>query len=99
LSLLGVIFAPEILSVIAPDMQESTALMSATLLRIMFPLIVFAAASYTLVGVLQSCGRFIAPAFISAVSNILVIVYFLFLNDTQFLYQYMDWVVDFYTRY
>ncbi len=81
LSLFGVIFAPQILSVIAPDMLESTALISATLLRVMFPLIVFAAASYTLVGVLQSCGKFIAPAFISAVSNILVIIYFLFFND------------------
>lgn len=81
LSLIGMIFAPEILSLIAPDMLPETARISAILLRIMFPLIVFAAASYTLVGVLQSNGKFIAPSFISALSNILVIVYFLFFNE------------------
>ncbi len=80
-ALLGMVFAPKILMIIAPDMQPETADLSALLLRIMFPLIVFAASSYTLVGVLQSCGRFIAPAFISAVSNILVIVYFLLFNN------------------
>jgi putative peptidoglycan lipid II flippase len=80
ISAFGIIFAPQILSIIAPDMLPETALVSAKLLRIMFPLIVFAAASYTLVGVLQSNGKFIAPAFISAVSNLLVIVYFLFFD-------------------
>ncbi len=80
IALLGIIFAPTVLSVIAPDMLPETKLLAVKLLRIMFPLIVFAAASYTLVGVLQSNGKFIAPAFISAVSNVLVIVYFLFFN-------------------
>ena len=81
LSVLGMIFAPEILKLIAPDLIPETAKTAAYLLRVMFPLIVFAAASYTLVGVLQSNGKFIAPAFISAVSNLLVIVYFLFFNE------------------
>lgn len=80
--LLGVAFAPAVLSVIAPDMLPETKLLAVKLLRIMFPLIVFAAASYTLVGVLQSNGKFIAPAFISAVSNLLVIVYFLFFDKS-----------------
>ncbi len=82
LALLGTVFAPQILSVIAPDMLPDTFELSVVLLRIMFPLIVFAASSYTLVGVLQSCGKFIAPAFISAVSNVLVIVYFLFFDKS-----------------
>ena len=82
ISLLGIVFAPQVLSVIAPDMTPEVKTLSVQLLRIMFPLIVFAAASYTLVGVLQSNGKFIAPAFISAVSNLLVIVYFLLFNKT-----------------
>jgi len=82
LSLIGMVFAPQILKLIAPDLLPETAEKAAYLLRVMFPLIVFAAASYTLVGVLQSNGKFIAPAFISAVSNVLVIVYLAFFNNS-----------------
>ena len=99
ISLVGIVFAPQILNIIAPDMLPETALLSAKLLRIMFPLIVFAAASYTLVGVLQSNGKFIAPAFISAVSNLLVIVYFLFFDKsfgvTGLAFSYtLGWIVQ-----
>lgn len=99
ISLVGIVFAPQLLDLIAPDMLPETALLSARLLRIMFPLIVFAAASYTLVGVLQSNGKFIAPAFISAVSNLLVIVYFLFFDKsfgvTGLAFSYtLGWIVQ-----
>lgn len=82
ISVLGMIFGKSVLEVIAPDLAPETAALALRLLRIMFPMIIFAAASYTLVGVLQSKGEFIVPAFISAVSNVCVILYFLFLDST-----------------
>lgn len=79
-ALLGIIFAEPLLNLVAPGMLDETRKLAVLLLRIMFPLIIFAAASYTFVGVLQSNDRYTAPAFISAISNLLIIVYFLFFN-------------------
>ncbi|MBR5817385.1 MAG: hypothetical protein IKY62_01940, partial [Clostridia bacterium] len=81
-SLLGVVFAEPLLNIVAPGLLPETRELATVLLRIMFPLIIFAAASYTFVGVLQSNGEYIIPAFISAVSNLFIILYFIFLNDT-----------------
>ena len=80
-SIFGIIFADVLIDVIAPGLLLSTKNLAVLLLRIMFPLIIFAAASYTLVGVLQSNGEFIVPAFISAVSNIIIIIYFVFFDS------------------
>ncbi len=80
-AILGIIFSQTLIDIVAPGLVGSTKSLAVLLLRIMFPLIVFAAASYTLVGVLQSKGQYIVPAFISAVSNLLIIVYFIFFND------------------
>ncbi|MBE6649899.1 MAG: hypothetical protein E7613_01165 [Ruminococcaceae bacterium] len=80
-ALLGIVFAEPLLKIVAPGLLPETLKTAVLLLRIMFPLIVFAAASYTFVGVLQSNGEYIVPAFISAVSNVLIILYFLVFND------------------
>lgn len=81
-SLLGIVFAKPLLQLVAPGLLPETHNLAVLLLRIMFPLIIFAAASYTFVGVLQSNGEFIVPAFISAVSNVFIIFYFLFLDKS-----------------
>ncbi len=77
LTLLGILFARPIVNLIAPGLAESTREMAATLLRILFPMILFTGAAYTLVGVMQSKGRYLLPAVISAISNAAVILYFL----------------------
>lgn len=79
-ALFGVLFAPRILGLIAPGLSASTAELAVRLLRILFPMIVCAAGTYTMVGILQSKGSFLAPAAVSAVSNLGVILYFLFLD-------------------
>ena len=76
LALLGVIFAPAVISFSAPKISGENALLAARLLRIMFPSAVFTAGVYTLTGVLQARGSFILPAFVSALSNIFIIAYF-----------------------
>lgn len=82
IAVVGIIFAEPLMELVAPGLEPATKKLAVMLLRIMFPLIIFAAASYTFVGVLQSKGEYIVPAFISAVSNILTILYFIFLDGT-----------------
>lgn len=80
LAVLGMVFAPFLISVSAPGLPEETAALAVKLLRILFPMILFAGGSYTLVGVLQSKGWYILPAMISTISNAAVVLYFLFFD-------------------
>ena len=80
LALLGIIFSRQIIDLITPGYEEATAGLAANLLMILFPMIVFTGAVYTLTGILQSKGEFLAPALVSAVSNLGVIAYFWLLN-------------------
>lgn len=81
LALLGMIFARPLLTLIAPNLDESALALAVTLTRMMFPLVIFTGSAYTLVGVLQSRGSFIAPAMISAISNAGVVVYLLCIDN------------------
>lgn len=80
LALAGIIFAKQLINIMTPGLDEETALLAAKLLRIMFPLIIFTGITYTLVGIMQSKEHFLLPAFVSAISNGGVIVYFLFID-------------------
>ncbi len=77
-SLFGVLFSKPLLLICAPDLNAETLALAETLLRIMFPSMIFAGAAYTLVGISQSHESFILPALVSAVSNLVLIVYLAF---------------------
>ena len=91
ISALGVILAPQIIAVTAPKISPDAAALSASLLRIIFPMMIFTAGAYTLTGILQSIGKFILPAAISAVSNIFIIAYLLVSRDGFSVYT-LAWV-------
>ena len=78
IAVLGVIFAEFIIGISAPELDRETAALAATLLRIMFPSMIFAGMAYTLIGILQSHEKFILPALVSAVSNLIMIGYLAF---------------------
>jgi len=78
----GIVFSDALISLIASDLEPETFTLASRLLKVMFPIVCLAGASYTLVGVLQSKGNFLVPAVISAVSNLCVITYFLFFDGT-----------------
>lgn len=80
LAILGIIFARPLLSLIAPNLDTDAFELAVTLTRIMFPLVIFTGSAYTLVGILQSKGSFIAPAMISAISNAGVVLYLAFFD-------------------
>lgn len=82
LSVLGAVFAPALVSVIAPALESTTASLAAYLTRIMFPMVIFVGLAFSFVGFLQSEGEYNIPAVISLVSNLIMVGYLLFLGDT-----------------
>lgn len=82
LAVIGIAFAEPFIRIITNGLSEETVRLAVLLTRIMFPMVIFTGAAYTLVGVLQSKGSFIAPALISAVSNAGVVVYLAFFNSS-----------------
>lgn len=72
---LGMIFAKPVVGLMVPGYDAAKAEETARLLRILFPSIVFTAAAYTSVGILQSFGEFNIPSVISVVSNLIMILY------------------------
>lgn len=80
-SLIGILFAPQIISLISPGLDAGTAATAAILLRIMFPMVIFTGTVYTLVGLLQSKGSYLLPALVSSISNGGVIIYFLLFDN------------------
>lgn len=81
LTLLGFLFAPAVVSLAAPGFDGQTRDLCIRLLRMLFPIVIFTGATYTLVGVMQSGGRYLLPALVSSVSNGCVVVYLAFFDQ------------------
>ena len=81
IAVLGVIFAPGLVSLMAPELSESTATLASELTRIMFPMVIFVGIAFCFVGFLQSEGEYNIPAIISLVSNIIMVVYLLVFSN------------------
>lgn len=85
-SVLGALFAPQMISLVSPGISEQASSLAASLLRIMFPMMIFTAGAYTLTGILQSAERFILPAAISALSNGAMILYLIIAGESFSVY-------------
>ena len=81
IAVIGVIAAPLLVRVMAPELSEEVSDMAAHLTRIMFPMIIFVGIAFTFVGFLQSEGEYNIPALISLVSNVIMVAYLLFFRD------------------
>ncbi|MBQ8370503.1 MAG: hypothetical protein IJY35_11045, partial [Clostridia bacterium] len=68
LSVIGTVFAPALVSLIAPELEGTTASLASYLTRIMFPMVIFVGLAFSFVGFLQSEGEYNIPAVISLVS-------------------------------
>ncbi|NPV90671.1 MAG: murein biosynthesis integral membrane protein MurJ [Firmicutes bacterium] len=73
-SLLGMLFSGELVAVIAPKFSPEAAALTAELTRIMFPIVLLAAVSMLLGGVLNSLQHFALPALSSVVFSLTVTV-------------------------
>lgn len=78
---LGMIFADPLVTFLAPDIDTATHTLAVSLSRVMFPMIIFTGLAFSFVGLLQSLGSFLLPAIISLVSNLIMVLYFVFFNE------------------
>ena len=74
ITLLGIIFAPQIVGLIADGFPPEIAALTVTMTRIMFPFILFVAMAALAMGVLNTKGNFGVPASASTVFNVVSIV-------------------------
>ncbi len=81
ISAVGVLLASPLVSFLAPDIEAQTHALAVSLSRIMFPMIIFTGLAFSFVGILQSFGKFLLPAVISLVSNLIMVLYFLTLDS------------------
>jgi len=77
----GIIFRGPIVGLLGRGLAPEVKLLSAELVAIMFPSMIFTALAYSFTGVLQSLGEFNAPAAISLASNGIMVVYLLVAKD------------------
>lgn len=70
ITILGIIFSPQIVNLIADGFSPEKAALATTLTRIMFPYILFVAMAALAMGVLNTKGNFGVPASSSTVFNI-----------------------------
>ena len=80
LTLIGVLFAPQIINVLY-GFDSETHILAVPLLRITLFTVVLSGAAFSFVGVLQSLGGFYAPAAMSIMSNGMIIGYNFFLIE------------------
>ncbi len=81
IAVIGIVFAVPLVNFLAPDIPQDAKALAVSLTRIMFPMIMFTGIAFSYVGILQSLGEFKLPAIISLVSNGVVVLYFLTLNN------------------
>lgn len=80
LSVLGVAFAPALVSFLAPELSSESLTLASYLTRILFPMVIFCGMAFSFVGFLQSEGEYQVPAVISLVSNLIMVGYLVFLD-------------------
>ncbi len=78
---LGILFRSPIVNLLGSGLKEPVKILSAGLVSVMFPSMVFTALAYSLTGVLQSYGSFNAPAAISLASNGIMVGYLLIFGN------------------
>ena len=71
---LTMIFAPTVITLIAPGFSEQQIMLTVPLLRILMPFIFFISSSALLAGALQAVGNFFVPAFGPILLNIVFII-------------------------
>lgn len=76
ISMVGIVFAEQLVSFMAPNFGAETHDLAVRLTTIMFPMIIFTGIAFSFVGILQSYGEYNIPSIISLISNLAIIVYF-----------------------
>ncbi|MBQ4556809.1 MAG: murein biosynthesis integral membrane protein MurJ [Clostridia bacterium] len=82
ISVCGILFSSPLVSFLAPKLDGEVKALAASLSRLMFPMIIFTGIAYCYVGILQSYEKYMLPAVMSLVSNLVMVLYFYTLSDS-----------------
>lgn len=77
-SIVGILFSPVLVRLIAPGYSGERYFLTVTMTRIMFPIVVFIGLANVITGVLQAQNHFTVPAFIGIPYNFIIIITLLF---------------------
>ncbi len=80
LTLLGIVFADSMVALFAQGYNPETQALATQLTQLMFPTVFFTGLAFSFVGILQLKERFFIPAFMSCLSNLVIILYFYLWN-------------------
>ena len=75
IALVGIIAAPLLVKITAPNLSEATAVLAVRMTRVMFPTIIFFCLGMVLTGILNAHRRFAVSAFAPAFSSIVIILF------------------------
>ncbi len=78
---LGIIFAVPIVDFMVEGDNAPLVNLASKLIKILFPTILFAGATFSFIGILQANKNFIVPASVSVVFNLVIISYLVLFND------------------
>ena len=81
MAILGILFAPQIVKLLAGGFDEKTYALTVELVKITFPMIIFTSVAFSFVGFLQSYGEFNVPAMISGISNLTIMSFLIFFEE------------------
>lgn len=83
---LGMLFPQPLVAIFSDYQDAQTTALAVSLTRLMFPTVLFSGLAFSLVGVLQAQDHFTAPALMSTASNLVIVFYFLFLDQKLGIY-------------
>ena len=82
IALIGIMAAPLLVKITAPNLNEATAVLAVRMTRVMFPTIILFCLGMVLTGILNAHRRFAAAAFAPAFSSIIIILFVVFSGNT-----------------
>ncbi len=81
MTILGEVFTKQFIWLFASETSKEAVSLAIPLTRLIFPTIFFTGIAFSFVGILQSLDEFNIPAALSVASNLVIILYYIFLND------------------
>lgn len=81
LSLIGILFALNIVKLLSPGLKPEYMALAAQYLRVLFPIVIFTTVTFVFIGILQSLNQFKIPSIVSLFSSTILILYLIIFNN------------------
>lgn len=82
----GILFAEPLVWISADGLKAEAAVLATSLLKVLFPAVIFTGIAFSFVGILQSLDEFGIPAAMSVASNAVIILYYILFSHRLNIY-------------